>query len=200
MDANYYNPHPGLSLRGFIAIIAALNATNALAIDSMLPALSQIGGALSLSAANERQWLVTSFLMGFGAAQIFYGTLADRYGRKPVLVASLITYVVCSLAAAFSRSFELMMVARALQGIGAAGSRVLSVAIVRDCYEGRTMARVMSLSFTVFLGVPILAPSLGQLVMLVAPWPAIHRARYICGRGVVVGLLPAAGDIARGRS
>jgi DHA1 family bicyclomycin/chloramphenicol resistance-like MFS transporter len=173
MGAENSNPHPGLSFRQFIALIAALNATNALAIDSMLPALGQIGAALGLSAANERQWIVTSFLLGFGTAQIIYGTLADRYGRKPILVASLIIYVICSLAAAFSRSFEIMMLARTLQGIGAAGSRVLSVAIVRDCYEGRKMARVMSLSFIVFLGVPILAPSLGQLVMLVAPWPAI---------------------------
>jgi DHA1 family bicyclomycin/chloramphenicol resistance-like MFS transporter len=176
MIADRRNPHPGLGLRGFIALIAALNATNALAVDSMLPALGQMGRALGLSGDNEQQWIVTSFLLGFGAAQIFYGTLADRYGRKPVLMASLTIYVICSLAAAFSRSFEMMIVARALQGIGAAGSRVLSVAIVRDCYEGRTMARVMSLSFIVFLGVPILAPSLGQLVMLVSPWPAIFIA------------------------
>jgi DHA1 family bicyclomycin/chloramphenicol resistance-like MFS transporter len=186
MAADHYNPHPGLSLRGFIALIAALNATNALAIDSMLPALGRIGSTLGLLAANERQWIVTSFLLGFGVAQIFYGTLADRFGRKPILVTSLIIYTICSLAAAFSKSFELMMVARALQGIGAAGSRVLSVAIVRDCYEGRTMARVMSLSFIVFLGVPILAPSLGQLVMMVAPWPAIFIALALYAAAVML--------------
>jgi DHA1 family bicyclomycin/chloramphenicol resistance-like MFS transporter len=163
----------GLGFRQFVALIAALMATNALAVDSMLPALGQIGASLGLEAANQRQWVVTAYLLGFGAAQIIYGTLADRYGRKPVVLVALAVYVAASLAAASARSFEMMMIARLVQGLGAAGTRVLAVSIVRDRFEGRRMARVMSLSFLVFLGVPILAPSLGQLIMQVAPWPAI---------------------------
>jgi DHA1 family bicyclomycin/chloramphenicol resistance-like MFS transporter len=151
-------------------------ATNALAVDSMLPALGQIGAGLGLDAANQRQWIVTAYLLGFGAAQILYGTLADRFGRKPVLVAALAIYIAASLAAALSRSFELMMLARIVQGIGAAGTRVLAVSVVRDCYAGRRMARVMSFTFIVFLAVPIFAPSLGQLIMLVLPWRAIFVA------------------------
>jgi DHA1 family bicyclomycin/chloramphenicol resistance-like MFS transporter len=156
--------------------MAAIMATNALAVDSMLPALGQIGAGLGLDAANQRQWIVTAYLLGFGAAQILYGTLADRFGRKPVLVAALAIYIAASLAAALSRSFELMMLARIVQGIGAAGTRVLAVSVVRDCYAGRRMARVMSFTFIVFLAVPIFAPSLGQLIMLVLPWRAIFVA------------------------
>jgi DHA1 family bicyclomycin/chloramphenicol resistance-like MFS transporter len=169
-------PHRGMGFKQFVGMIAALMATNALAIDSMLPALGQIGSSLGLTAANERQWVITAYLLGFGAAQIFYGTLADRYGRKPTVYLALGIYIAASLACAMSRSFEAMMVARLVEGLGAAGTRVLAISIVRDCYEGRKMARVMSLSLLVFLGVPVLAPSFGQLIMLVAPWPVIFVA------------------------
>ncbi len=175
-----------MGFKQFVGLVAALMATNALAIDSMLPALGKIGGSLGLTAANERQWIITAYLLGFGAAQIIYGTLADRFGRKPVVLIALAIYVLASLAAGFAHSFELMMLARVVQGIGAAGTRVLGVSIVRDCYAGRQMARVMSLSFIVFLGVPILAPSLGQLVMLFAPWPAIFVALALYASVILV--------------
>ncbi len=162
-----------MGFREFVALVAALMATNALAIDTMLPALGQIGAALGLVQANQRQWVITAYMIGFGIAQIIYGPLADRYGRKTVLVPALAVYVAFSLLAAAANSFELLLIARFIEGLGAAGTRVLSVSIVRDRYEGRLMARVMSLAFIVFLGVPILAPSLGQLVMLAFPWRAI---------------------------
>ena len=151
-------------------MIAALMAINALAIDSMLPALPAIGTSLNVLDENQRQWIVTSYLLGFGAAQIFYGTLADRFGRKRVLLIGIGIYAVFSTVASFSDTFAMMMVARVLQGVGAAATRVLTISIVRDCYSGRQMARVMSLSFIVFLAVPIIAPSIGQLIMLVGPW------------------------------
>jgi DHA1 family bicyclomycin/chloramphenicol resistance-like MFS transporter len=173
--------HAGLGFRQFVALIAALMATNALAIDSMLPALGKISVSLGITADNERQWVVTSYLLGFGAAQIIYGTLADRYGRKPVIQAALAIYVAASLGVAFTHSFDTMMLLRVLQGLGAAGTRVLAVSVVRDCYEGRRMARVMSLSFLVFLGVPVLAPSIGQIIMLAFPWRGIFVALGIYG-------------------
>lgn len=179
-------PHAAMGFKQFVAMIAALMATNALAIDSMLPALGKIGDSLGLAAANERQWIVTAYLLGFGAAQIVYGTLADRFGRKPLVFVALSVYIAASLAASLAHSFELMMVARVFQGLGAAGTRVLAVSIVRDCYAGRLMARVMSLSFLVFLGVPVLAPSLGQLIMLVAPWRAIFLALAIFAGAVML--------------
>lgn len=169
----------------FVALIAAMMATNALAIDSMLPAMPQIGHALGVTADNERQWILTAYLLGFGAAQIVYGPLADRFGRKPVLLVGLALYVVFAALCAFSTSFEMLLTARALCGVGAAATRVLSVSIVRDCYSGRQMARVMSLSFIVFLGVPIIAPSVGQAILLVAPWPWVFGVLSIFGLAVI---------------
>ncbi|MDF2996646.1 MAG: Bcr/CflA family efflux transporter [Xanthobacteraceae bacterium] len=170
-----------MGFRQFVAYIAALMMTNALAIDSMLPALPEIGHALGIDTANHTQLVVTAYLLGFGVAQIIYGTLSDRFGRKPVLLFGLAIYVVASVVAAFAGSFGVMMAARAAQGIGAAASRVLAMSIVRDCYSGRQMARVMSLAFIVFLAVPILAPSVGQLIMLVAPWRAIFGLLTVFG-------------------
>jgi DHA1 family bicyclomycin/chloramphenicol resistance-like MFS transporter len=178
-------PHPGMGFGQFVALIAAMMATNALAIDSMLPAMPQIGHALGVATDNERQWILTAYLLGFGAAQIVYGPLADRYGRKPVLLVGLSLYVVFAALCAFATSFEMLLLARALCGIGAAATRVLSVSIVRDCYSGRQMARVMSLSFIVFLGVPIIAPSVGQAILLVAPWPWVFGVLAIFGLAVI---------------
>lgn len=164
------SPHPGLSFGQFVLLMAALMATNALAIDSMLPALPDIGDALGISVIGDRQWIFTAYLLGFGASQIVYGTLADRFGRRTVLLAGLVVYAAASVVATFAGTFQAMMIARVLQGIGAGGTRVLTVSIVRDCYSGRQMARVMSLAMIVFLTAPILAPSIGQLIVLFADW------------------------------
>ena len=165
----------------FVALIAMMMALNALAIDAMLPALPAIGDALGIANENSRQWIITAYLLGFGSAQLVYGPLADRYGRKPVLMIGLSIYVLFSVLAAFAPSFELLIAARVGTGLGAASLRVLAVSIVRDRYSGRTMARVMSLSFLVFLGVPIIAPTLGQLVLTVAPWPWIFGVLAVAG-------------------
>ena len=180
------SPHPGMSFRQFVALIAAIMAVNALAVDTMLPALPQIGDSIGIPTENARQWVVTAYLLGFGVAQIIYGPLADHFGRKPVLLAGLAAYTIFSLAAALSISFEMMLIARVLQGIAAASSRVLVISIVRDCYSGRKMARVMSLAFIVFLAVPILAPSIGQVIMLVLPWRAIFVGLALFGALVFV--------------
>ncbi|PZU10909.1 multidrug effflux MFS transporter [Sphingomonas sp.] len=157
---------PGLSFRPFVALMACLMAMNALAIDVMLAALPEIARSLHIPTENQRQWVIASYVIGFGSAQLFWGPLADRYGRKPVVVASTLSFAVLSLIAGLSKTFELLLVARFCQGIAAAASRVLVVSIVRDCYEGRQMARVMSLAFMCFLAVPILAPSIGQAILL----------------------------------
>lgn len=154
----------------FVCLIAIMMALNALAIDAMLPALPHIGEDLGVANENTRQWVITAYLLGFGGAQLFYGPLSDRYGRRPVLFVGIGLYVLFSILAAFAASFELLILSRIGMGLGSAATRVLAVSIVRDRYSGRTMARVMSLSFLVFLGVPILAPTVGQLIMLVAPW------------------------------
>jgi len=179
-------PHPGMGFKEFVALMAALMATNALGIDAMLPALQQIGASLGVANPNERQWIVTAYMLGFGTATVVYGPLIDRFGRKPVLLWSLAGYVLFNLLIVAAKSFELVLMARALQGVAAAASRVVSVSIVRDCYAGRMMARVMSLTFVVFLGVPILAPSLGQLVMLFASWRWIFVALAWFGLAVLI--------------
>lgn len=179
-------PRHGMGFYPFVAMMAALMATNALAIDAMLPALPQMGEALGIHEPNERQWIVTSYLLGFGVAQIVYGTLSDRFGRRPVLLFGLTVYVAASILSAFSTSFAMLMLARVLQGVGAAATRVLAVSIVRDCYSGRDMARVMSLALIVFLAVPILAPSIGQAILWVAPWRWIFGVLTAFGAAVML--------------
>jgi DHA1 family bicyclomycin/chloramphenicol resistance-like MFS transporter len=173
----------------FVALIAMMMALNALAIDAMLPALPAIGEALGVAAENDRQWVITAYLLGFGVTQIVYGPLADRYGRKPVLMVGLSLYVAFSALAALAPTFSLLIAARVCTGIGAAALRVLAVSIVRDRYSGRTMARVMSLSFLVFLGIPILAPTLGQAVLMVAPWPWVFGVLAIAGAAFTIWAL-----------
>lgn len=175
------SPHPGMRFREFVTLIAAMMAVNAFSIDSMLPALPAIGHALGVESENQRQWVITAYLLGFGVAQLAYGPLADRYGRKPVLLVGLGLFVAFSLLATFATSFDLLLIARAMQGIGSAATRVLSISIVRDCYAGRRMARVMSLAFIVFLTIPIVAPSIGQAILLVAPWPWIFGVLAVFG-------------------
>jgi DHA1 family bicyclomycin/chloramphenicol resistance-like MFS transporter len=173
--------HPGMTFRSFVLFVAAIMAMNAISIDSMLPALPEIGASLGISESNQVQWVITAYLLGFGGAQIVYGTLADRFGRKPVLMVGIAIYAAASLWAALSHSLEAMMMARVLQGVGAAATRVLAVTIVRDCYSGATMARVMSLTFIVFLAAPIIAPSLGQVVVLFVSWHWIFGLLAIYG-------------------
>ncbi|MDX7950651.1 multidrug effflux MFS transporter [Lichenihabitans sp. Uapishka_5] len=170
----------------FVSLVAALMAINALAIDSMLPALPAIATSLGIPAGNQQQWIVTAYLLSFGVAQIVYGPLSDRFGRRPVLIVGLLIYSATSLLAATAWSFQTLLIARAFQGIGSAATRVLVVSIVRDSYSGNQMARVMSLAFIVFLAVPILAPSIGQIIMLVLPWRGIFAALAIFGIGVTL--------------
>jgi DHA1 family bicyclomycin/chloramphenicol resistance-like MFS transporter len=167
----------------FVALMAALMAVNALSIDAMLPVLPQIGRTLGLATENEQQWVITAYLLGFGGAQLAYGPLADHFGRKPVLLAGLVVYAAFSVLAAFATSLGMMILTRALAGVGAAATRVLAITIIRDFYSGRTMARVMSLAFIVFLAAPIVAPSLGQAIAFVAPWQWIFAALAVFGIG-----------------
>lgn len=159
-----------MGFREFVALIAALMAMSALAIDAMLPALPAMGHALGILYDNQRQWIISAFVLGFGVGQIVYGPVADRYGRRPVLIFGSAMFGLAALASLFAHDFGTIIAARVLQGLFCAASRVLAVSIVRDRYQGRQMARVMSLSFMVFLIVPILAPSIGQVILLVAPW------------------------------
>ncbi|MGH6780817.1 MAG: MFS transporter, partial [Sphingomonadaceae bacterium] len=142
-----------MGFREFVALVAMLMAINALGIDSMLPALPAIGDALNIANENQRQWIIAAYVFGFGSTQLIYGPLADRFGRKPILLISMSLFAATSVLAAFAWDFQSIIAARVLQGVCAAASRVLAISIVRDRYSGRQMARVMSLSFIVFLAV-----------------------------------------------
>ena len=163
-------PHPGVSQREFIALVAGLMAIGALGVDMMLPALPAIGRGLHIADANALQYVIAAYTFGFGAGQLVYGPLADRYGRKPVLVFSLAGFVITSFVAAASTSLEMLIIARAVQGAFGAATRVLVTSVVRDSYSGRTMAKVMSLASMLFFIVPILAPSLGSVLLMFGPW------------------------------
>ncbi|MGP2492094.1 multidrug effflux MFS transporter [Mesorhizobium sp. PUT5] len=163
----------------FIALCAALMALNSLAIDIMLPALQQIGASLGVDNENHRQYVITAYILGFGVAQLAFGPLSDRFGRRPPLIIGLVIYVLAAAAAAIAPSFATLLLCRLVQGIGAAATRVISVSIVRDTFEGRRMAEVMSLIFMVFMAVPVVAPGIGQVVMLFASWHFIFVAMAI---------------------
>ena len=154
----------------FIALCAALMALNSLAIDIMLPALQQIGASLGVENENHRQYVITAYILGFGGGQLFFGPISDRFGRRAPLVAGLVIYVAAAAAAAIAPSFATLLLCRVVQGIGAAATRVIAVSIVRDTFDGRRMAEVMSLIFMVFMAIPVIAPGIGQFIMLFATW------------------------------
>jgi DHA1 family bicyclomycin/chloramphenicol resistance-like MFS transporter len=179
----------GPGMREFVALMAALMASNALAIDAMLPALAAIGDELGVTEENRRQLVISFYMIGFGAAQLVYGPLADRLGRRMILIISLGFYALFALACGLAGSFGWLLAARALQGAAAAGTRTLVVSVVRDRFEGSTMARVMSLVFIVFMIIPVLAPAFGQAVLWVASWRFIFIGLGGYGLAVLVWAL-----------
>jgi DHA1 family bicyclomycin/chloramphenicol resistance-like MFS transporter len=166
----------GMHPREFVAFIAAVMAVNALGVDLMLPALADIGRELQVSEANHRQWVITVYMLGFGAGQLVYGPLADRFGRRPILLITLAGFIAASVFAASSATFAALLGARLLQGLMSASTRVLAVAIVRDGSSGRAMARTMSIAQMIFFIVPILAPTIGQGLLAFGPWRFIFYA------------------------
>jgi DHA1 family bicyclomycin/chloramphenicol resistance-like MFS transporter len=167
--------------REMTAMLAGLMALNAFAIDAMIPALPAIGRSLGVAQENDRQLVIVAYMFGFGATQLVWGPLADRFGRKPVLAAGVTLYAGFALLCAFAGSFALLIAGRAAMGASAAVTRVLVVAMVRDLFEGEAMARVMSLVFMTFMLVPVLAPNIGQAILLIAPWQAIFVLLAVYG-------------------
>lgn len=153
-----------------VGMVAGLMALNALAIDIMLPALSEISAHYSLTNANDQQYVIFAYVLGFGAPQLVFGPISDRFGRKGLLRICLIGYGITGVACALTGSFTALLAVRFIQGVFASGVRVIAVSITRDLMAGRAMARVMSLVMTVFMIVPIVAPLLGKGVMLLGPW------------------------------
>jgi DHA1 family bicyclomycin/chloramphenicol resistance-like MFS transporter len=159
-----------LSRPEFISLVAALMALNALAIDVMLPALPYMGEDLGVPNENERQLVVSAYMLGFGLAQLAFGPITDRFGRRAPLFFGIGLYVICAFLATFAPTFAILLGLRFVQGLGAASTRVIATSVVRDRYSGREMAEVMSLTFMVFMAIPIIAPGIGQVILLTGPW------------------------------
>ena len=160
----------------FIALMATMIALVAVSIDAMLPALYAIGRDLGVQRANNVQLIISLFILGIAVGQMVYGPLSDSIGRKPAVYSGFGLFVIGCLLSISATSFGMMLAGRIIQGLGLAGPRIVTMAIVRDRYEGRLMARVMSFIMAVFIVVPAVAPALGQGVMLLAGWRAIFGA------------------------
>ncbi len=174
------------SFAEFVALIASMMALGALGIDAMLPALPAIGQALDVQVENHLQWIVSAYFGGMGVGQLFMGILSDWLGRKRLLVTGIALYVALALVAGFVDDFGLLIALRLLQGLAISATSVVSRSVVRDLYAGPRMAKVMSMSYVVFLIVPILAPSLGAAILMIAEWRVIFLA--MAGLGAMVGL------------
>jgi MFS transporter, DHA1 family, multidrug resistance protein len=154
----------------FVALAAFVMMTTALAIDSMLPALDPIEARLGPPPIGGHAAVIVVFMFGFGIAQFFAGVFSDRYGRRGPMIGALLAYGVAGLMAAMAHSSGQLLAARFLQGMTMAVARVAISATIRDRYEGRRMAQVTSLTAMIFMAGPILAPSLGALVLHYADW------------------------------
>ena len=162
-----------LGFAEFVVLMALIISMVALSIDGMLPALPEIAAELAFKRPNDSQFIISMLFVGMGFGQILFGPLSDSIGRKPAINIGFLVFIIGCLVSIFARDFNGMMLGRLLQGLGAAGPRVVATALVRDCYEGREMARVMSLVMTIFILVPIIAPAIGQLILTFSDWQSI---------------------------
>lgn len=163
----------------FIAIMALLMSLVALSIDGILPALAVIGIDLGVTNTKDHQLLITMIFLGLGLGQLIFGPLSDSYGRKPIIYIGFLVFAIASIICVNTDSYEVLIAGRILQGIGLASPRTLSIAMVRDTYEGDYMAKVMSFIVMIFILIPIIAPTLGQFLMLTYNWRAIFNVQLI---------------------
>ncbi len=172
-----------LGEREMIALMALLMSLQAFGIDAMLPALGQMASEMG-AGGNDRQLVIGAYFLGAGAGAFFPGAFADRFGRRPILFVGLASYIVLSIACALATDFTVLIALRVIQGLTCAGLSVVPAAIVRDRVGGDRMARLMSLIMMIFLLVPLFAPAVGQLIMMVAGWRAIFGAMAAMGLAV----------------
>jgi DHA1 family bicyclomycin/chloramphenicol resistance-like MFS transporter len=163
----------GPSYVEFVILMSMMMSLTALSIDAMLPALPQIGSDLNVQNANTRQLVISTIFLGLALGQLFFGPLSDKTGRKPAIYAGYAMYIAGALLSLLAISFPIMLLGRLLQGIGVSAPRAVTLALVRDRFEGRAMARVMSFIMTIFILVPMIAPSLGQTILLFSGWRTI---------------------------
>ena len=173
----------------FVALLAMMLASVAFSIDSMLPALREIGAELSPNAIERAPLILSTFLLGMGIGTFFTGPLSDAFGRKPVILVSSALFILSAAVAYISQSFEMVLIARLVQGLGAAGPRVVTNAIVRDRFSGRQMAKIMSIIMMVFVLVPAVAPLLGSFIIGWSGWRGIFIAFILFAATFTVWML-----------
>ena len=171
MSADSSTNQPGFA--EFVVLIALIISLVALSIDVVLPALPAMAADLNFENTNDAQFVISILFLGMGFGQIIFGPLSDTIGRKPAINIGFIIFILGCVLSIFAQDFDDMMIGRFLQGFGAAAPRIVSIALVRDYYEGRVMARVMSFVMTVFILVPVIAPAIGQLIIVYSSWHAI---------------------------
>jgi len=172
---------PALPFYEFVALMAFMTSLIAFSIDAMLPALSEVGRDLNVVDSNDSQLIVPFLFLGLAFGQMIYGPMSDSTGRKPAVYLGFLVFIIGCVLCVFSTDLTIMLVGRFLQGVGLAGPRIVSIALVRDQFEGREMARVMSFIMVVFIIVPTIAPVIGQGILLVASWRAIFVSILMMG-------------------
>lgn len=175
-----------LGKRELIVLLAMMMSLNALAIDAMLPALDNLAADLGAVGGNSRQLVIGVYTIGMGLGCLIPGSLADRFGRRPIVLFSLAAYTLLGVTMAFLQDFQALLAIRAVSGLFAAGLVVAPIAIVRDLYEGDEMAQLMSLISAVFISVPVLAPSLGQAILFVGDWRTIFLVLATFGAATAI--------------
>jgi DHA1 family bicyclomycin/chloramphenicol resistance-like MFS transporter len=170
----------------FVALMASLMAIVALSIDAILPALPDISASLGVNDINDNQFLITMIFLGIGFGQLVLGPLSDSFGRKPIVYAGFALFIIASIICLTTKSFEVMLFGRVLQGIGISSPRTMSISIVRDSYHGDYMAKILSIVVMVFILVPVIAPSLGQLLLNFYDWKAIFYVNLGFGLLVII--------------
>jgi len=168
----------------FVAMMASTMALNALAIDAMLPAFPAIGRSLHVADANSLQFIITTYMLASAVGSLVAGPLADRFGRRPIMLMAIALAAIGGLASAIAPSFEALLVVRVIHGFFAAGLGVMAISVIRDRFDGDHMARLMSLIIIIFLAVPVIAPSMGQIIISVASWREIFHV--LAAAGVIV--------------
>ena len=174
--------------REMVFMMAMVMALNALAIDSMLPALPAIAEGLGVAVANDRQYVISTYLFGIGAGSLLYGPLSDRFGRKGVLVPALFAYVAFSIGCGLATSFPMLLALRFGHGVISAALGVIVVAVIRDLFSGDAMAKRLSMIFLVFMIVPAIAPTMGAGITLFASWRAIFIVLAVMGVVMILWL------------
>jgi len=172
----------------FIALMACLMSIVALSIDAILPALQPIGLSLGIVNLNDNQLLITMIFLGLGFGQLIFGPISDSFGRKPTIYIGFLIFVLASFVCIYATNIETMIVGRILQGIGLSAPRTLSIAMIRDTFEGDYMAKIMSFVVAVFILVPIIAPSLGILMLDNYGWESIFFSQLLFGILVMIWL------------